>query len=293
MERRTAVISQTSSLPASDTIDVANTLLYNDGRNNGTIEAGGNVTVSTNFDRGSGKLIFKGSAANQNFDLTGATNLVVGPNGTIVLNKTNATGTVTLLSALQLDAAGQSITFTRGRLVTTSTNILILGDNNTSPGSSVNSYVEGPLRKIGNDAYIFPTGKAGVYSPIAISAPANATKCFHWRILFRKSECSRIQYFFACVYINRCFYVRLLDIELGVRYAKRAGNINMESSGRLLWIQQSKPFYQLHVGMDRNGLIMETRQQPIMVLLEPYDRQPLHHSVLLPLLRIQHCCLLS
>ena len=159
---------------AADTIDVANTLLFSDGRNNGTIEAGGNVSVLSTFDSGTGRLIFKGSAANQNFDLTGATTIFDGP---VVFNKTS--GTITLLSACQLDAASQSVTFTRGRLITTTTNILIVGDNVTVSGASVNSYVEGPLRKVGNDAFVFPTGKSGIYSPIAISAPSVVSNAFN------------------------------------------------------------------------------------------------------------------
>ena len=158
---------------ASDTLDATNALIYTDGINNAVIEAGGNVSVLSTFDSGSGRLIFKGGV-NQTFDLTGATTLF---NGSGVFNKT--AGTITLLSACQLDAASQSVTFTSGILNTTATNVLIIGDNVTVSGASVNSYVEGPLRKIGNDAFTFPTGKVGIYSPIAISAPAVTTNAFN------------------------------------------------------------------------------------------------------------------
>lgn len=40
------------------------------------------------------------------------------------------------------------------------------------------SFVEGAVRKIGNDAFTFPVGKNGTYRPIAISAPATTADVF-------------------------------------------------------------------------------------------------------------------
>src|SRR5690606_13474573 len=46
--------------------------------------------------------------------------------------------------------------------------------SNVSPSNFVN----GKVRKIGNTAFTFPIGKAGVYRPVSISAPANVTDAF-------------------------------------------------------------------------------------------------------------------
>jgi hypothetical protein len=71
-----------------------------------------------------------------------------------------------------------AITFTNGFVYSTSTNLLILNDNVTTTGASNNSHVAGPVRKIGNEAFTFPTGKGSLYAPISISAPSAATDHF-------------------------------------------------------------------------------------------------------------------
>ncbi|HEX4956584.1 MAG TPA: T9SS type A sorting domain-containing protein, partial [Lacibacter sp.] len=57
--------------------------------------------------------------------------------------------------------------------------------NNRISGGTDNSFVNGPMRKIGNDNFVFPVGKPLMSSPnvgghrlIAISAPANITDAF-------------------------------------------------------------------------------------------------------------------
>ncbi|MGL4598125.1 MAG: T9SS type A sorting domain-containing protein, partial [Bacteroidia bacterium] len=65
-----------------------------------------------------------------------------------------------------------------GYLQTSTANMLFIADNATSSGASNNSFVSGPMRKIGNDGFIFPVGKNAYYAAIAISAPANNTSEF-------------------------------------------------------------------------------------------------------------------
>ena len=158
---------------ANDTIDIEGTLTYTDGRSNATIEAAGSITVGSAHDGGSGKLIFKGSA-DQNFDLTGATSSF---DNDIIINK--ASGKVILASACVLNAATQRMTFTKGNIETTSSNLLTYGDNFTVSGASDSSHVEGPVSKIGNDAFTFPIGADDtLYAALRISAPATTTSQF-------------------------------------------------------------------------------------------------------------------
>lgn len=63
-------------------------------------------------------------------------------------------------------------------IISTSTNLLIM--NNASVVSSVSdaSFVEGPVRKIGNQAFTFPIGKNGFYRPASISNPTTNSHHF-------------------------------------------------------------------------------------------------------------------
>ncbi len=56
------------------------------------------------------------------------------------------------------------------------TDVLLLKSTASCPvGGSVNSYVNGPVAKIGNSPFEFPVGASGRFMPLAISAPATNT----------------------------------------------------------------------------------------------------------------------
>ncbi|KUG09518.1 hypothetical protein ASU33_17550 [Solirubrum puertoriconensis] len=82
---------------------------------------------------------------------------------------------LTLRAPLTLN---NSLTLTNGLINTTSTDLLILADNATSTGGNANSYVAGPLRKLGNDAFVFAVGRNGVWARLGISAPNTASSAF-------------------------------------------------------------------------------------------------------------------
>ena len=63
-------------------------------------------------------------------------------------------------------------------LLKTGTNILIIGNNATTANASNVRYVDGNVRKIGTQAFIFPVGNLGKYAPISISAPSSPTDHF-------------------------------------------------------------------------------------------------------------------
>lgn len=91
----------------------------------------------------------------------------------LTINKTG--GSLTLGRPLTIS---NNLTLTAGNIVSSATNLLILNDNITVTGVSSSSFVSGPVRKIGNDAFTFPVGKGSVYRPISISAPGNAAHHF-------------------------------------------------------------------------------------------------------------------
>lgn len=118
--------------------------------------AGSAVTYST------ANLEYKGSAAQTTSNVEFPTALTAN----VIID--NASG-VTLNGAKTLSG---SLTLTSGLLNTTATNLLIFPDNFvTVTGASNSSYVNGPVRKNGNDAFTFPVGKGGLYSPLTITAP--------------------------------------------------------------------------------------------------------------------------
>jgi hypothetical protein len=80
----------------------------------------------------------------------------------------STTGTITLNVPvfIRVDA-----TYTNGNIVSSATNLLIFNDNAVALTASNSSYSDGPVRKVGNDAFTFPVGKGGYYAPASIGAP--------------------------------------------------------------------------------------------------------------------------
>jgi hypothetical protein len=71
-----------------------------------------------------------------------------------------------------------SLHLLRGNIRTTGTGRVKLRDNATVSGASDSSFVEGPVLKVGNDAFTFPVGRNGRYRPIAMSAPGSTVAEF-------------------------------------------------------------------------------------------------------------------
>ena len=91
----------------------------------------------------------------------------------LIINNTQVDGEVILDRPLTVN---RTLNLTAG-LITTTSNLLTLGTAATATAPSVTSFVNGPLAKIGNTAFVFPVGKAGEgYRTIAIGTPSgNAT----------------------------------------------------------------------------------------------------------------------
>jgi hypothetical protein len=92
------------------------------------------------------------------------------------LNISNGSGGVKLNVPVSVNAV---LTLNSGVVSTTNTNLLIIENGvSTVNGVSNASYVDGPVRKVGTQAFTFPVGKSGRYRPISISAPSGATTHF-------------------------------------------------------------------------------------------------------------------
>lgn len=118
-----------------------------------------------------GRAQFNGTG-NQSITMTGSTTPVF---NRVTINKT--TGSFDFNAPLTI---GVNMTLTNGIVTATSAAPVIFNNAATTSGASSISFVDGPVRKIGNQAFTFPVGDAtdGVFRSIAISAPSNTTDAF-------------------------------------------------------------------------------------------------------------------
>ena len=137
--------------------------------NSGTIGISGTFTPSATFT--SGNYVITGSTVD--FNGSSAQNIPAFTfnNLTVSNSAKTATGVINVNSAFTL---GTNVVLT-----TTSANLLNIADNGTASGATYTAYVNGPVRKTGNDAFTFPVGKSGTgYMYIGISAPGSVTDAF-------------------------------------------------------------------------------------------------------------------
>jgi hypothetical protein len=127
-------------------------------------------TLNTSFSSGA-NYTYNGTAA----QITGV--FTTAPAGLIVNNLTiNNAADVTLSLPASVNGI---LTLTNGLFTTTTTNLITINNAATVTGASNASFVNGPIKKIGNQAFIFPVGVSGTgYIPIAISAPTSTTAAF-------------------------------------------------------------------------------------------------------------------
>jgi hypothetical protein len=136
--------------------------------NNGNLAThiGANIAFFGNFSNNgtctdSGQAVyFNGSLA----QTIGGTITVTFNNLTI----NNTSGGVSL--AMPENVAG-ILVLSNGILTTTSTNILTLNAGAASSSGNVTSFVDGPMTKIGNTAFVFPLGNGATWARLGITAP--------------------------------------------------------------------------------------------------------------------------
>lgn len=133
----------------------------------------GNITVNgttaITFGSAGGTATFTGTA-NQNVSKTGTASPIF---RRLLMNK--ASGTLTMNTDATISTTA---TFTSGIINTTAANYLNFADASTATGASNASFVDGPVRKTGNDAFTFPIGDGAFYRPAAISAPTAVAHYF-------------------------------------------------------------------------------------------------------------------
>ncbi len=80
----------------------------------------------------------------------------------------------TLAVTAPLNISG-TMRFDNGKVQTNPGSYLMFLPSARAEGFGAHSYVDGVVQKEGNEAFIFPTGSATAFKPLAMSAPSNAT----------------------------------------------------------------------------------------------------------------------
>lgn len=136
----------------------------------GTITGTGTISYAS-----AASLVYNGTAA-----LTATDKEFPSSNGPFNLILNNS-GNVTLHSNKTISG---TLRFLNGKLITgacnagTSNTALTLADNATVSGANSSRFVDGILKKTGDDAFTFPVGSGSNYAPVGISAPSANTDRF-------------------------------------------------------------------------------------------------------------------
>jgi hypothetical protein len=127
----------------------------------------GNLTVNGTLNHNNGLLRFLGDGNTQNIN---------GLTSVLTLHRMEVAkvpaGAVVLSRPLTVN---NQLILTQGTITSTNTNVLTLIAGATSNEGSAFAYVDGPMAKEGNTAFVFPIGKNGKWARLAIGAPSAST----------------------------------------------------------------------------------------------------------------------
>ncbi|NND94515.1 MAG: T9SS type A sorting domain-containing protein, partial [Flavobacteriales bacterium] len=168
--------SRFSFTGATSSIDGIGTTNFNDL----DIDPGATLTLNKDISL-TGDFVNDGtfSPAGRNVRFTGSSqSAITGITGSVTFGdlEIDKTSTDVVLN-VPVDVVDQ-LTLTDGIITTTTTNILTIRDNGVSDEGSSTSYVEGPMKKIGDDAFVFPLGDGGKWARLGITAPSSTTDEF-------------------------------------------------------------------------------------------------------------------
>ncbi len=140
----------------------------NDGGNDITITGGGSWNKTGGTFVSTGNVIFAGDAM-QSIEGSSSTTF-----NNLIINNTSSSGVM----LNQPIAVAGFLDLQDGYIFSSSTNTLTINDGATTSTGSAGSFVDGPMTKIGNDAFIFPIGDNGSMGRAAINAPISSATHF-------------------------------------------------------------------------------------------------------------------
>jgi len=130
----------------------------------------GNLTATgsnISFKTGTGVVRFSGTADQV---VSGSATLLFKH---VSMNKTS--GMVTLSKDIEIEG---NLQFVKGVLISDTTNLVKMLAGSSVSGASDSSFVDGPVKKIGNTSFVFPVGSFIHYRPLSITAPGSSTDAF-------------------------------------------------------------------------------------------------------------------
>ncbi|MGZ4012179.1 MAG: hypothetical protein ACXVLF_14560, partial [Flavisolibacter sp.] len=143
--------------------------------------AGNNLYLAKGLilqNNGSGSIVHDNVTSAIHFIGTDTSNYVFSGTGSqpsFVNIEMNRRGGLRLMSPLTYTG---TLAFTRGILLSSASNPLLVPNGAQVTASWDSSYVDGPVKKVGNTAFTFPLGSNNVYAPLSISAPSSITDAF-------------------------------------------------------------------------------------------------------------------
>jgi CARDB/PKD-like domain len=152
------------------------------GSQNRPLFLGGNLIVNSDFLNYPN--ISNGSIEFKNGDRTDAHISNIGTNNYLAIGylRTNKGGTITLDQDVTIT---QNVHFLFGPVKTDTSKLLIFDNGAGIDQYASASYIDGPVKKIGNQQFSFPTGDSSTSSVCSISAPAQNTGAFTARYFHR------------------------------------------------------------------------------------------------------------
>ncbi|HNA58361.1 MAG TPA: hypothetical protein PLJ43_09575, partial [Chitinophagales bacterium] len=135
-----------------------------------TTDIYGSISINNtkaNFNSGTGYTRFVGGTSQT---LNGSANYSFGK---LLMNKTSSG--ITCNKSVTIDSL---LNLTSGILYTDTINYLTIKNGVVVSGGSSASYIDGPVKKIGNTAFEFPVGKNGRYMKFGISSTSNPANQF-------------------------------------------------------------------------------------------------------------------
>ena len=144
------------------------------------VEVSGNVTVTgtLQYDASDLRTLDFAGAAAQTFSGAGTVG-IWNMRMMKTANDLTLSRAIKVDNALTLTAAG-----TGGRIFSTAANLITIEDNATALGASNTSHVNGPIKKLGDEAFIFPVGKNAYYRSIAMGIATGVVGGTFWTEAF-------------------------------------------------------------------------------------------------------------
>ena len=193
---------------STDNLDIASNIFVLS--NGGNIVTAHPAGIASSGASGAIQTLTRTFSSLANYTYNGTTAQITGifattPTAATVNNLTidNSAG-VTLSQAKSVSG---TLTLTDGLLTTTTTNLITVNNSATVTGASNASFVNGPIKKIGKQAFIFPVGVSGTgYVPIGISAPTSATAAFQAQYIRSSGAALGAVTAFGLNHVSSCDY---------------------------------------------------------------------------------------